>query len=89
MNTTTVELPREIYIRLEHHAQANKLTIPQVILQLMEATERERGAAAIERLRTRGLLLIPQASTPSDSPPLKPIQVQGQPLSEAIIEERR
>lgn len=89
MNTTTVELPDEIYLRLESQAKARGLTIAQVITQFVETAEKVRLAAAIERLRTKGLLLVPPEPVPSVSTYLKPLSVQGQPLSEAIIEERR
>jgi predicted DNA-binding ribbon-helix-helix protein len=89
MNTTTVELPDEIYVRLESQAKARGLTITQVIMQYMEAEERIRNAASIERLQMKGLLLVPTDPVPPVSTHVKPLQVQGQPLSEAIIEKRR
>ena len=89
MNTTTVELPDEIYVRLESQAKARGVTITQVIMQYMEAVERVRNAASIERLRMKGLLLVPTDPVSPESTHVKPLQVQGQPLSEAIIEERR
>ncbi len=89
MNTTTVELPDDIYVRLESQAKARGVTISQVIMQYMETVEQGRNAAAIERLRMKGLLLVPVDSTPLAPTDAKLLQVQGQPLSEAIIEERR
>ena len=87
--STTVEIPDEIYIRLESQAKARGLTITQVISQFVEAAEKVRIVTAIERLRTKGLLLVPTEPVPSLSTHVKPLHVQGQPLSEAIIEERR
>lgn len=89
MNTATVELPDEIHVRLESQAKARGVTIQQVIMQYLEAAERGRNAAAIERLRMKGLLVVPTDPAPPEPPHVKPIQVQGQPLSETIIEERR
>jgi hypothetical protein len=40
-------------------------------------------------LQTQGLLLTPSSSAPPASPEVEPIQVQGKPLSEVIMEERR
>jgi predicted DNA-binding protein len=87
--STTVELPDEIYVRLESQAKVRGLTITQVISQFVEAAEKVRIAAAIERLRTKGLLLVPTEPVPPLATHVKPLHVQGQPLSEAIIEERR
>jgi hypothetical protein len=87
--STTIELPYEIYVRLESQAKARGLTISQVITQFVEAVEKNRIAATIERLRTTGLLQVPTEPVPPVSPHFKPLHVQGQPLSEAIIEERR
>lgn len=64
MNTTTVELPDELYVRLENQAKACGVTISQVIRQYMETAEQVRNVAAIERLRMKGLLLVPVGSTP-------------------------
>lgn len=89
MNTTTVELPDELYVRLENQAKACGVTISQVIRQYMETAEQVRNVAAIERLRMKGLLLVPVGSTPLAPTHVQLLQVQGQPLSEAIIEERR
>lgn len=89
MNTTTVELPDEIYVRLASQAKARGVTISQVIMQYMETAEQVRNAVAIERLRMKGLLLVPGDSAPLAPTHAKLLEVQGQPLSEAIIEERR
>lgn len=89
MHTTTVELPDEVCVRLESQAKARGVTISQMIMQDVEVAERVRNAAAIERLRMKGLLLVPTDPPPPASTHVKLLQVQGQPLSEAIIEERR
>jgi hypothetical protein len=87
--STTIELPDEIYARLEQQAKTYGLTISQAIAQMVEEAEKVRVAMAVERMRAKGILqsqIEPSASVPSV---LTPLQVQGQPLSEAIIEERR
>ncbi|HEV8716031.1 MAG TPA: ribbon-helix-helix protein, CopG family [Candidatus Binatia bacterium] len=86
--STTIDLPDEVYARLEEQAKARGLTVSQTIAQLVEEAQRARIAMAVERLRVKGLLAStePRPSAPAH---FEPIQVQGQPLSEAIIEERR
>ena len=85
----TVELLDEVYVRLESQAKVRELTITQMISQFVEAEEKVRIAAAIERLRTKGLLLVPTELVPPVATHVKLLHVQGQSLSEAIIEERR
>jgi predicted DNA-binding protein len=85
----TIDLPNEVYERLERQAQARDLTVPEVIAQLVEEIEAARLAAALERMRAKGLLAEPSSSAPPAPLDFNPIQVQGKPLSEVIIEERR
>ena len=87
--STMVELPDDIYVQLENQAKARGLTILQTIALFVEETERTRIAAAIERLRAKGLLLVPTEPARPTSTSVKLIHAEGQPLSEAIIEERR
>jgi hypothetical protein len=84
-----IDIPDEIYERLEQQARARGLAVSQLIAQLEEEVEQARLAAALERLRAKGILRAP-AGPPSPAPVgFKPIQVQGKPLSEVILEERR
>ena len=87
--STTIDISDEVYAQLEREAKARGLTVSQTIAQCLEESERARIAVAVERLRTKGIRLIPAA--PSSPPAVRfaPIQVQGQPLSKVIIEERR
>jgi hypothetical protein len=62
---------------------------PQIIAALVHEEEKARMTTAITRLQTQGLLLTPSSSAPPASPEVEPIQVQGKPLSEVIMEERR
>lgn len=87
--STTTELPDEIYAQLERQAKMSGLTIPQAISQMVEEAEKIRVAMAVERMRAKGILQV-QTEPPSSVPSaFTPLQVQGQSLSEAIIEERR
>ena len=85
----TIEIPDEVYAQLEQQASRRGVTLPQIIVELVLADEQARMAAAIERLRTKGVLLTPSSSAPPTPPDFAPLQVQGKPLSEVIIEERR
>jgi predicted DNA-binding ribbon-helix-helix protein len=86
--STTINLPDEVYTRLEEQAKARGLTVSQTVAQLVEESQRARIVTAIERLRMKGLLAAPEPR-PSTPAHFEPLKVQGQPLSEAIIEERR
>jgi hypothetical protein len=85
----TIEIPDEIYAQLEQQASKRGLTLLQTIVELVREDEKARTMAAIARLRTQGVLLAPSSSVPPAGVDFKPIQVQGTPLSEVIIEERR
>jgi len=87
--STTIDIPDEVYARLECEAQARGLTVSQTIAQCLEESEKARIALAVERLRTQGVLLTPAAPPSPASVSFTPMQVRGQPLSEVIIEERR
>jgi hypothetical protein len=85
----TIEIPDEVYAQLEQQARIRGLTLPQTIAELVHADEQARMAMAIARLRTQGMLLPPSSSAQPAPTDFEPIQVQGKPLSEVIIEERR
>lgn len=80
----SIDIPDEIYARLEQQANARGLTVPQLIAQLEKEVVQVRLAAAIEHLRANGILLAPAepVQTPAS---VKPIQVQDKPLSEVIL----
>lgn len=88
----TIDLPSEVYDQLEKQAQTQDLTIPEMIARLIAEVESAHLSAAIERMRAKGLLV---SYDPNDADlfaapaNFQPIQVQGKPLSEVIIEERR
>ncbi len=84
-----IDIPDEVYARLEQQARARGLTVPQTIAQFVEEAEKARIAVAVERLRAKGILLTTAELSQPIPASFKPIQVQGKPLSEVIIEERR
>ena len=85
----TIEIPDEIYRQLEQQARMRGLTLPQIIAELVHEDEKARMTTAIAHLQTKGLLLTPVSAAPPALPDVEPIQVQGRPLSEVIMEERR
>jgi hypothetical protein len=85
----TIEIPDEVYTQLEQQARRRGLTLPQTIAELVHADEKARMAMANARLRTQGMLLPPSSSAQPAPTDVEPMQVQGKPLSEVIIEERR
>jgi hypothetical protein len=85
----TVDLPNEVYERLEQQAQLHDLTVPKMIERLIEEVEAAHLAAAMERMRAKGLLAERRPPETTTSGPFKRIKAHGKPLSEIIIEERR
>jgi len=85
----TIELPDDVYTQLEHQASLRGLTLSQLIAELVEEDEKARMTIAIERMRLKGLLFTPSSSVPPAPADFEPVEVQGKPLSEVIIEERR
>jgi predicted transcriptional regulator len=85
----TIDLPDEVYQRLERHARAQGTTPVEAITQVLEEAEVARGKAFWERLEAKGLVAKRKPAPDIDAELFEPIQVQGKPLSEVIIEERR
>jgi hypothetical protein len=85
----TIELPDEVYAQLEQQAHIRGLTLVQTIAELVQTDEQARRATAIARLQTQGVLLPPSSPAFSAPTDCELIQVQGKPLSEVILEERR
>ena len=85
----TVDLSNEIYEQLSRLAQTRGVPVSEVAAKLLEEAEANRRAAVFEQMRAEGLLADPPASVPPAPVDFQPIHVQGKPLSEVIIEERR
>jgi hypothetical protein len=85
----TIELPDNIHQQLEKQAQARGATIAETVAQVLEEADAARNKAFWERLEAEGLVAKRKPAPPADTEPFQPIQVQGKPLSEVIIEERR
>ena len=87
--TKTIDLPSEVYDQLERQAQTHNLTIPGMIARLIEEVEAAHLSAVMERLRHEGLFAERTEADASLFADFQPVKVQGKPLSEVIIEERR
>jgi hypothetical protein len=87
--TQTIELPIEVYVKLEKQAQARGTTIAEAVAQALEEAEANRRAAFFERLRAEGRILPKKPLTDEQRQSFKRIDVQGKPVSECLIEERR
>ncbi len=88
--TITIDLPNDVYQRLERRAQAQGTTTVEAIAQVLEESDAARSKAFWERLEAEGLVAKRKAAPVVDvAESFQPIQVQGKPLSEIIIEERR
>lgn len=110
----TIDLPNEVFWRLEKQAQARGTTAAETIARLIEESERlenqaqmaeapvtetfsqhaesenkTRLAAVVKQMRAEGLFAEAPDHVPGRPIDFQPIQVQGKPLSEVIIEERR
>jgi hypothetical protein len=85
----TIELPMEIYEKLETQAVANGLTIADVIARLIEQVEDAHREAIFEQMRAEGLLLPKKPLPARQERVYKRIDVKGKPVSECLIEERR
>ncbi len=86
--SVTIDLPDEVYGRLEKQARAQGRTPVEAIAQVLEEAEAARAKAFWERLEEEGLVAKRKPAPAVDAEPFEPIRVQGKPLSEVIIEER-
>ncbi len=84
-----VTLPEDVYARLEQQAADRGIPVPELIARLERELERARVAASIERMRAKGVLLPSGGPAPVEPFDFTPIEIQGKPLSETIIDERR
>ena len=84
----TIEIPDELYAQLEQQASMRGLALAQLLTELVREDEKARVTVAIERMRMKGLLLTPSSEPQPDPKDFAPIEVEGKPLSEVIIEDR-
>lgn len=84
----TVGLRDELYEKLEELATTQNVTVEQIIENLVREVEAAHTSAAIERMRTEGLIAERRQPAEAISGGFKRIKVSGKPVSETIIEER-
>ncbi|MBI1766385.1 MAG: hypothetical protein HYR56_33685 [Acidobacteria bacterium] len=82
-------MPDEVSQRLERQARAPGTTTAETVARLIEEIEAPHLTDVVRQMRVEGLFAKPPAIVPPLPADFQPIQVQGQPLSEVIIEERR
>lgn len=87
--TITIDLPAEVHKRLEKQAQWQSCSIPEVIAHLIEEIENVHLSAVMKQLSAEGVFAEPTSAVTNVPTDFTPIRVQGKPLSETIIEERR
>lgn len=85
----TIDLSNEVYERLEKLAQLRGVTVSEAIAQLLEEVETAHRQAVFEQMRAEGLLLPKKPLPPDQERRYRRIDVQGKPVSECLIEERR
>jgi hypothetical protein len=85
----TIDLSNEVYERLEKLAQLRGVTVSEAIAQLLEEIETAHRRAVFEQMRAEGLLLPKKPLPPGQERRYRRIDVQGKPVSECLIEERR
>lgn len=83
----TINIEDDVYARLERQAQNAGVTVTEVIDRLSLDTKNGGITLALERMRAKGLLAAKEVLSPE--PEFKPVEFQGEPLSEMIIRERR
>ena len=86
---TTIDLPNRVYEQLAKQAQARGTTLAETVAQVLEEAEASQLDAFSEQLRAAGVLLPKQPLPPGYQRIYKRIEVQGKPVSECLIEERR
>ena len=87
--SVTVDLPNDVYERLEKQAQVRGTSVPEAISRLIEEIESVHLSVVVRQMQAEGLFAEPPAVVFPAPPGFQPIVVQGKPLSEVIIEERR
>lgn len=86
--SVTIDLPNDVYERLEKQALARGTTAAEVVARLIEEIEATHLSAVVRQMEMEGLFADTPEQIPSMPIGFQPIQVQGKPLSTVIVEER-
>ncbi len=76
------------YERLDAQARARGVSIERFLEYVIQEFEKSRERAFIERLRMKGLLVSTPTASPGTPRTFKPVPIDGEPLSQTIIEDR-
>jgi hypothetical protein len=83
-----IKVSQETYHRLDAQARARGLNIEKFVEILLQEFDKARESAFIESLRAEGLLVSTPTASPNTPRNFKPVPIQGEPLSQTIIEDR-
>ena len=83
-----IKVSQETYERLDAQARAQGLSIEKFLEILLHEFDKVRDRAFIENLRAEGLLVSVPTASPNTPRNFKPVPIQGEPLSQTIIEDR-
>jgi hypothetical protein len=83
-----IKVSQKTYDRLDAQARARGLNIEKFLEILLQEFDKARGRAFFENLRAEGLLVSTPTASPNTPRNFKPVPIQGEPLSQTIIEDR-
>jgi hypothetical protein len=83
-----IKVSQETYERLDTEARARGLNIERLLEDIVQEFVASRERAFIERLRMKGLLVSTPTASPGAPRNFKPVPIDGEPLSQTIIEDR-
>jgi len=83
-----IKVSRETYECLDTEARTRGLSIERILEDIVQELAASRERAFIERLRMKGLLVSTPTASPNTPRNFKPVPIDGEPLSQTIIEDR-
>jgi hypothetical protein len=83
-----IKVSGETYERLDTEARTRGLSIDRLLEDIFKEFAVSRERAFIERLRMKGLLVSTPTASPGTPRNFKPVPIDGEPLSQTIIEDR-
>ena len=85
----TVSISPQVYSYLESQAQLRSESIERILEFIVKEFAKAGERAFIEQLRKEGLLVSVPTALPGSPRNFKPVPIEGEPLSQTIIEDRR
>jgi len=83
-----IKVSRETYECFDTEARARGLSIERILEDIAQELAVSRERAFIERLRMKGLLVYTPTASPNTPRNFTPVPIEGEPLSQTIIEDR-